>query len=79
MLLDEHFRVGGWRTWFETVEEMKAVLDIYFVHYNTKRPHQGRNMNGLIPAQAFKDGLPKPKSKKGEKPNPKTSRLTRSK
>ena len=26
-LLDEHFRVEGRRTWFETIEEMQAVLD----------------------------------------------------
>ncbi|MCA3279068.1 MAG: DDE-type integrase/transposase/recombinase [Roseomonas sp.] len=25
-LLDEHFRVEGRRTWFETIEEMQAVL-----------------------------------------------------
>jgi hypothetical protein len=28
-LLDEHFRVEGRRTWFETVEEMQAGLDTY--------------------------------------------------
>ncbi len=26
-LLDEHFRVEGRRFWFETIEEMQAVLD----------------------------------------------------
>ena len=30
-LLDEHFRVEGRRTWFETVEEMQAALDAYLV------------------------------------------------
>ena len=25
-LLDEHFQVEGQRTWFETIEEMQAVL-----------------------------------------------------
>ena len=70
-LLDEHFRVEGRRTWFESVEEMQAVLDTYLTYYNTKRPHQGRNMNGRTPAQAFKDGMPKAKQKK-EKTNPKT-------
>ena len=28
-LLDEHLRVEGRRTWFETIEEMQAVLDSY--------------------------------------------------
>src|SRR5262249_39661918 len=37
-LLDEHFRVEGRRTWFETLEEMQIVLDQYLVEYNTKRP-----------------------------------------
>jgi transposase InsO family protein len=39
-LLDEHFRVEGRRTWFETVEEMQTALDAYLVTYNDKRPHQ---------------------------------------
>jgi transposase InsO family protein len=45
-LLDEHFRVEGRRTWFETVEQMQEALDAYLVTYNTARPHQGRGMNG---------------------------------
>lgn len=63
-LLDEHFRVEGRRTWFETVGEMQAVLDEYLVQYNTKRPHQGRGMNGRTPATVFVAGLPKAKPKK---------------
>jgi transposase InsO family protein len=58
-LLDEHFRVEGRKTWFETVEEMQVVLDEYLVSYNTKRPHQGRGMKGRTPVQAFVEGLPK--------------------
>jgi transposase InsO family protein len=58
-LLDEHFRVEGRRTWFETIEEMQIVLDTYLVAYNTKRPHQGRGMNGRTPAKAFIDGIRK--------------------
>jgi transposase InsO family protein len=45
-LLDEHFRVEGRRTWFETVEQMQEALDAHLVTYNTARPHQGRSMNG---------------------------------
>lgn len=45
-LLDEHFRVEGWRTWFETIDEMQAVLDDFLVGYNQRSPHQGRGMNG---------------------------------
>lgn len=62
--LDEHFRVEGRRTRFESVEEMQTVLDEYLVHYNTKRPHQGRNMNRRTPAQAFKNSLHKCQQKK---------------
>jgi hypothetical protein len=36
-LLDEHFRVEGRRTWFETLDEMQTVLDQYLVDYNTNR------------------------------------------
>ena len=58
-LLDEHFRVEGRRAWFETIDEMQAVLDDYMQAYNHARPHQGRGMNGRTPQQAFVDGLPR--------------------
>ncbi len=34
-LLDEHFRVKGRKTWFETIEEMQTALDDYRLVYNT--------------------------------------------
>ena len=68
-LLDEHFRVEGRRTWFETIEEMQGVLNEYLVAYNTRRPHQGRGMNGRTPAKAFIDGLPKETNAPTSKPN----------
>lgn len=60
-LLDEHFRIAGRTKWYETLEEMHKDLDTYLVHYNAKRPHQGRNMNGRTPAQMFVKGLPQVK------------------
>ena len=66
-LLDEHFRVEGRRTWFETIEEMQAVLDDYLVGYNQRRPHQGRGMNGRTPTAAFVEGLLKPQQPKEDK------------
>lgn len=62
-LLDEHFRIKRRKTWFETIEEMQVALDAYWVVYNTKRPHQGRGMNGRTPLKAFTDGIPKPGKK----------------
>ena len=56
-LLDEHFRIKGREKFYESVSEMQADLDAYLVVYNTKRPHQGRGMNGRTPLQAFRDGL----------------------
>jgi transposase InsO family protein len=75
-LLDEHFRVEGRKTWFETVEEMQTVLDDYLDGYNQRRP-QGRGMKGRTLAQAFRDGLPSSapsattvsSAKKGEAPS----------
>ena len=67
-LLDEHFRVEGRRTWFETVEEMQTALDAYLVTYNEKRPHQGRGMKGRTPMQVFLDGRPKTNSPANETP-----------
>ena len=63
-VLDEHFRVEGRRTWFETIEEMQIALNAWLVTYNTARPHQGRGMNGRTPIRAFTDGLPKPDTKR---------------
>ena len=68
-LLDEHFRVEGRRTWFETIDEMQTVLDLYIVEYNTKRPHQGRGMNGRTPIAAFTDGI-----RKEDAPQPKPTK-----
>ncbi len=77
-LLDQHFRVEGRRTWFETVEEMQASLDPYLESYNTRRPHQGRGMNGRTPLKAFADGIPKAKQKektttRNTEPKPQTN------
>ena len=59
-LLDEHFRVKGRVVFYESIEQMQADLDEYLVLYNTERAHQGRNMNGRTPHQAFVEGLPPP-------------------
>jgi hypothetical protein len=58
-LLDEHFRVEGRRTWFDTTEEMQAVLDVNLQAHN-QPVNQGRGMNGHTPAQAFAERLRKP-------------------
>jgi transposase InsO family protein len=66
-LIDEHFRVEGRKTWFETVDEMQAVLDSYLIEYH--RPHQGRGMKGRTPLKAFTDGI-----RKEDAPQPKPTR-----
>lgn len=71
-LLDEHFRIQGRTKWYESVDQMQVDLDAFLLHYNTKRPHQGRNMQGKTPYQIFKNGLPKP-AKLEEKNKEKTA------
>ncbi len=56
-LLDEHFRIKGRTTWYESVEQMLIDLDSYLEHYNNQRPHQGRMMEGQTPYSMFKKGL----------------------
>jgi hypothetical protein len=46
---------------------MQTALDQYLVEYNTKRPHQGRGMNGRTPITAFIDGIRKENT---PQPNP---------
>lgn len=72
-LLDEHFRVEGRRTWFETIAEMQTVLDQYLIEYNTKRPHQGRGMNGRTPAIVFIEGIGKGGTHQQTKPTKKAA------
>ncbi|GHU97237.1 IS481 family transposase [Spirochaetia bacterium] len=57
-LLDEHFRIQGRVKFYESIEEMQADLDNYLHTYNYDRAHQGRNMNGRTPYQAFVEGIP---------------------
>jgi hypothetical protein len=38
---------------------MQAELDDYLEGHNTKRPHQGRGINGRTPIRAFTEGMPK--------------------
>jgi len=68
-LSDEHFRIKGRTKWYESIDEMQQDLDEYLLHYNQKRPHQGRNMNGQVPYSVFKQGLPesaKPGNRKAD-------------
>ena len=57
-LLDEHFRIQGRIKFYESLDEMQNDLDSYLHLYNHERAHQGRNMNGRTPHQAFVEGLP---------------------
>ena len=57
-LLDEHFRIQGRVKFYESLEEMQIDLDNYLLTYNFERTHQGRNMNGRTPHQAFVEGIP---------------------
>ena len=45
-LLEEHLRIKGRTTWYETVAEMQKDLDAYLETYNHQRPHRGRGMKG---------------------------------
>ncbi len=63
-----------WEITDETIEEMQRYLDAFLLRYDTKRPHQGRNMNGRTPQDAFTDSLPKKRRAKGETDH--RSRLT---
>jgi len=64
-LLDEHFRIQGRIKFYESLDEMQSDLDSFLHMYNYERPHQGRNMNGRTPHQAFIEGLTTTQSKEG--------------
>ncbi len=58
-LLEEHLRIKGRTTWYETVAEMQKDLDAYLETYNRQRPHRGRGMKGRTPYDVSKAGIPK--------------------
>jgi transposase InsO family protein len=59
-LLEEHFGIQGRVKFYESLDEMQHDLDTYLHVYNHERAHQGRNMNGRTPHQAFVEGIPNP-------------------
>lgn len=60
-LLDEHFRVKGREKWYTAIEEIQADLDVFLLHYNTRRTHQGYRLQGRTPVQALKNAVGKKK------------------
>jgi transposase InsO family protein len=64
-LLDEHFRIQGRIKFYESLEDMQKDFDTFLEIYNKERSHQGRNMNGRTPLQAFVEGI-KPYHEKEE-------------
>ena len=64
-LLEEHLRIKGRTTWYETLEKMRKDLDGYLETDNTRRPPSGRGMRGRTPYEVFKVGIPrKPPTRK---------------
>lgn len=66
-ILDEHFRIAGRTKWYDSVDEMQKDLDQFLITYNTRRPHQGRNMLGRTPLTVFLAELKKARSKRASK------------
>ena len=64
-LLDEHFRVAGRITFYESVDQMQNDLNVYLDYYNTQRAHQGRNMDGRTPFKVFVEGIPQSELQEG--------------
>ncbi len=63
-LLEEHLRIKGRTTWYETVEKMQKDLDVYLETYNQRRPHQGRGMKGRTPYMVIKAGIARKRTRK---------------
>lgn len=54
-LLDEHFRIKGRTTWYESVDQMQIDKDSYLKHYDTQRLHQRWMTEGLPHTQHAQD------------------------
>ena len=67
-LLEEHLRIKGRTTWYETLEEMQKDRDGYPENYNTRRPLRGCGMEGRTPYEVFKAGTStKPSARRNRK------------
>ncbi len=56
-VLDEFFRQAFRTKFYETVENLQADLDQWFIEYNTQRPHQGYRNMGRRPAEVIEEYL----------------------
>ena len=54
---NEHFRVAGRTTFYESVEQMQNDLDAYRDYYNTQRAHRGKSTDGRTPKNVFFAGI----------------------
>ena len=63
-LLEEHLRIKGRTTCYETVEEVHEDLDAYLETYNQHRPHRGCGMEGRTPYAMFKVEIPRKRTRK---------------
>lgn len=52
-VLDEFFRTAFRTKFYESVEALQSDLDIWLVHYNTERPHQGYRNLGRRPVDTI--------------------------
>ena len=52
--------------WYEALDEMQEDLATYLSHYDRKRSHRGRNMNGRTPHKAFIDEIEKTPKQENE-------------
>ena len=67
-LLDEHVRVVGRDTWYETVDDMQKDLDVFLVEYDEKRPNQGGNIARHDPYGRIQEGLESRPTKESQTP-----------
>ena len=62
-VLNEFYRVAFRKKIYNTLDELQADLDIWFMHYNKERTHSGKYCFGKTPMQTFKDSIPLVKEK----------------
>lgn len=62
--LEEHLRIKGRATSYETVEKMQKDLDVYLETYNQRRLHRGRGTEGPTRYHVFTAGIPRKRTRK---------------
>jgi hypothetical protein len=55
-ILEEFYQVAFRKKIYTSLEQLQADVDLWLIHYNTERPHSGKQCNGRTPIATWEAG-----------------------